>query len=190
VVALKARRRAYVEEALASSPSIFMRFTCGWFRMRPYVHFIHVNMESTSVYDGPEYMQSMHCLCIIVSVSTHVHMDDFSSSIRDGYSTSRNVGRDHPFSLRVPYSGATAAAMEGCARTPVGTHPYLLVVGGDNAIAMPCLTRLGARRGRPTVAIRMIISYRESLVRRAFVNDLCALPAPKSPAWPVRCVSL
>jgi hypothetical protein len=35
----------------------------------------------------------------------------------------------------------------GCARTPVGTHPHLLVVGADNPIALPSLARLGDRHG-------------------------------------------
>jgi hypothetical protein len=36
----------------------------------------------------------------------------------------------------------------GCARGPVGTHAHrLLVVGASNPIAVPCLARLGARRG-------------------------------------------
>jgi hypothetical protein len=36
---------------------------------------------------------------------------------------------------------------EGCARTPVGTHPNLLVVGVGDPMAVLGLTRLRARPG-------------------------------------------
>jgi hypothetical protein len=35
----------------------------------------------------------------------------------------------------------------GCPRGPVGTHPHILVVGASNPIAVPCMGRLGVRRG-------------------------------------------
>jgi hypothetical protein len=35
----------------------------------------------------------------------------------------------------------------GCARRRVGTHDHILVMGVGNPIAVPCMARLGARRG-------------------------------------------
>jgi hypothetical protein len=47
-----------------------------------------------------------------------------------------------------PTGGTTAAAPEeGALAWPVGTQPHILVVGACNPIAVPCLARLGARRG-------------------------------------------
>jgi hypothetical protein len=48
----------------------------------------------------------------------------------------------------------------GCARRPVGTHLHLLVVG--NPIAVPCLARLGARRGKN----RQLQSARSAVVEK------------------------
>jgi hypothetical protein len=36
---------------------------------------------------------------------------------------------------------------QGCARMPVGTHPYLFVVSARDPIAVPCMALLRARRG-------------------------------------------
>jgi hypothetical protein len=48
--------------------------------------------------------------------------------------------------------------------------------------------RYAARRGERTVAIRAINGCRESLVRKAFQNNMCTLPTPRSPPRPVRYV--
>jgi hypothetical protein len=54
---------------------------------------------------------------------------------------------------------------------PLGIHPYLLVVGVGSPIAVPCVARLGARRGE----IRRLRSTDQrlsgSLIAKGFSND-------------------
>jgi hypothetical protein len=94
----------------------------------------------------------------------------------------------HPGQYNITIYNRARRRPQRCARRPVGTHPHLLVVGIGNPIAVHGLARSTgrARRGEPTTAIRTITSCRESRERRAFKNNSCTLPAPRSPARPFR----
>jgi hypothetical protein len=56
----------------------------------------------------------------------------------------------------------------GCTRTPVGTHPHLLVVGASNPTAVPIMARWVARWCEPAATIRTIGNSRETPCTEGF----------------------
>jgi hypothetical protein len=73
---------------------------------------------------------------------------------------------------------------EGCARRPVGTYLYLHAVCACNHVAVPCLTRHGAKRGACSCDQRDQ-QMSGSLVRRVLEKHNIRTPAHGSPARPV-----
>jgi hypothetical protein len=104
---------------------------------------------------------------------SHAERDELNWQLKDAMDDgssrpSHNESSSSILFVRRPLVAQWRRPRRGCTCMPASTHPHLLMVGTGSPIAVPCVVWYGARRGKPTTAIRgRINSCLESRVRRA-----------------------